>query len=57
MKKYSMYSVVFSYSIEVRAQDEGQAYDLAVAELQNYIDDGYLESASDMAYTVENVEA
>lgn len=51
------YNVVFSYSIEVEAQDKEQAYDLAVAKLQDNMNDGYLESASDMAYTVEKVEA
>jgi len=51
------YNVVFSYSIEVEAQDEEQAHDLAVAELQDNMNDGYLDNASDMAYTVEKVEA
>ena len=49
------FKVVFSYTIEVEAKNPETAYKLAVSELQDSADMGYLNDVSDMAYQVEEM--
>jgi hypothetical protein len=51
------WNVVFHLSAEVEAEDEATAYDLALAEMVDGYEDGYIGDPRDMAYTVEGIGA
>lgn len=51
----STYNVKLYYSVEVEADNELQAYEIACEEMQDNVDMGYCEDVKDMAYTVEEV--